>query len=86
MERSMTEYVEHIITIWAPRWHDRTVLVGKHRVKKGMNYIKFNQAPSLPSLYHMHSDQMKCYPLESNGKIMCYAVPLDDLTIEGEMF
>jgi hypothetical protein len=67
-----------MIEIWQPRWHDRKVLIAKYKVKEGSNEIIFTKAKSLKdSVYVVHSNIIKQYPLETNGKIPCYAVPLD---------
>jgi len=65
------------IEIWQPRWHDRVVLIGKHKVKPGENKIVFTKAKNLPGSYFMEDTEIKKYPLDSNGKIPCFAVPLD---------
>jgi hypothetical protein len=69
-----------MITIWNPRWHDRKVLIAKYRVMNGPNVIRFTKAKSLKDKdYTMPGEQIRTYPLETNGKIPCYAVPLDEL-------
>jgi hypothetical protein len=69
-----------MITIWNPRWHDRKVLIAKYRVVNGPNIIRFTKAKSLKDKdYMMTGEQIRTYPLETNGKIPCYAVPLDEL-------
>jgi hypothetical protein len=66
------------IEIWQPRWYDRVVLIARHKVG-GRNYITFTQAPTLPGTYYVAGDEVRTHKLESNGKIPCYAVPLDKL-------
>lgn len=68
-----------MIEIWQPRWKDRKVLISVYKVKMGMNYIKFTKTPSLPGTYAISSSEIKQCPVESNGKIDCYAVPLEKL-------
>ena len=63
------------IEIFQPRWHDRRVLVACHKVGAN-NEIVFTKAPTLTGTYHMRGESMMKYPIESNGKIDCYAVPL----------
>ena len=71
---------EVIIKIWAPRWHDRVVLIGKHRVRSGVNKIMFTKVKSLKGkIFAMTGESIRSYPVESNGKIACYAVDLDVL-------
>jgi len=68
------------ITIWNPRWHDRVVLIAKYKVSSGENKIKFTKAATLrDKIFTMSGEDIRSYPLETNGKIPCYAVPLDDL-------
>jgi len=68
------------IEIWEPRWHDRKVLVAKYKVKSGINEIIFTKAKSLKDkLFKMDEREIKKYPIVSNGKIDCYAIPLDKL-------
>ena len=67
-----------MIKIWQPRWHDRKVLIAQYKVREGINKIKFTKARTLADkVYSLDSTQIRQYPLESNGKIPCYAVPLD---------
>lgn len=68
-----------MIEIWEPRWHDRTVLIAVHKVSSGLNEIKFTKTPSLEGkIYTLPSETIRKYPIESNGKINCYAVPLGE--------
>jgi hypothetical protein len=66
------------IPIWQPRWKDRKVLVAKFKVGTH-NSIIFTQAPTLKGNWYMSGENIRKYPLDSNGKIPCYAVPLEDL-------
>lgn len=66
------------IEIWQPRWHDRTVLIARHKVGQD-NVIVFTKTKSLPGAWRVSGDVVRQYPLETNGKIPCYAVPLDAL-------
>lgn len=68
------------IEIWQPRWKDRKVLIAKHKVGTH-NEVVFTKAPSLPENYYLSGDTIRKYPLESNGKLMCYAVPMDELEV-----
>lgn len=69
-----------MIEIWAPRYHDRTVLIAKYKVKDGINEITFTKARTLTDkVFTISGEDIRRCPLESNGKIPCYAVPLEDL-------
>ena len=70
------------IQIWEPRWKDRVVLIAKFKVREH-NTIVFTKASSLPGRYKMSGEQIRKYPLDTNGRVDCYAVPLDKL-IKGE--
>ena len=65
--------------IWSPRWHDRVVLIAKYKVTDGLNTIKFTKAKSLKGkVFTLSGEAIRKHPLESNGKIPCYAVPLEE--------
>lgn len=68
------------IKIWQPRWHDRKVLVAKYQVFVGVpeQVIIFTKTKSLPGRYVMRTQELVKYPLETNGKVPCHAVPLAD--------
>jgi hypothetical protein len=73
------------IEIWQPRWKDRTVLIAKYKVQS-QNQIIFTKAKTLQDKeYYISADELKKYPIENNGKIDCYVVPLDKLNIKGEL-
>jgi len=63
------------IEIWNPRWHDRTVLIAKYKVKD-LNDIVFTKGTLKGRSYQMTGADIVKHPLETNGKITCYAVPL----------
>jgi len=68
-----------MIEIWNPRWHDRKVLIAKYKVCNGRNDIIFTKGTLKDKKFYINSiDIAKC-PLETNGTISCYAVPLDSL-------
>ena len=68
-----------MIKIWAPRWHDRKVLVAKYKVRDGNNDIMFIKTPSMKGIvYKLSGDTIRSYPVESNGKIDCYVVPMGE--------
>ena len=68
------------IDILAPRWHDRVVLIAKYKVSTH-NEVVFTKAKSLPGTYYLSAETIRKYPLETNGKIECYAVPLHELEV-----
>ncbi len=68
-----------MIEIWQPRWKDRVVLIATFKVKDGENVIVFTKAPTLNGRYSVSGDVIRSYPIESNGRIDCYAVPLREL-------
>lgn len=68
-----------MIEIWQPRWHDRKVLIATYKVT-AENEIIFTKAPSLPGRYRIGGDVVRSCPVETNGAISVYAVPLDKLT------
>ena len=72
----MTQVVE----IWQPRWKDRVVLLAKFKVSP-KTYIKFTKTPTMPGLYEIDGEKVKTFPLDTNGRIPCYAIPLDELTL-----
>lgn len=61
--------------IISPRWHDRTVLLAKHRVGTH-NLIKFIKAPTLPGEYYVSGRDVHQCDVGTNGKIDVYCVPL----------
>ena len=67
------------IEIWEPRYRDRTVLIAKHKVETH-NLIVFTKAKALAGHeYYLAGETIRAYPLETNGKIDCYAVQMDAL-------
>lgn len=68
------------IEIWQPRWHDRKVLIAKHKVGTH-NEITFTKAPTYPDHYYLSGNEIQSSPLDTNGKIDCYAVPLSKLEV-----
>jgi len=69
----------NLIDIWSPRYKDRKVLIASYKVKE-MNKIIFSKAKHLAGHeYYMSGSKIRQYPVDTNGKITCYAVPLDDL-------
>ncbi len=69
-----------MIEIWQPRWHDRKVLIAKYKVSSGKNKIVFTKTKCFKDkVFEIDGSLIIKYPLETNGTIPCYAVPLDKL-------
>lgn len=69
------------ISIWNPRWHDETVLIAKRKVKE-FNRIIFTKSKALAGKeFFISQTRIKTFPVESNGSIDCYAVPLGSLKL-----
>lgn len=66
--------------ILQPRWHDRKVLLAAFKIG-AHNKIVFTKAPTMGvEPYYISGAVAKKFKKESNGKIDCYAVPIDELT------
>jgi hypothetical protein len=61
-----------------PRWHDRTVLLARHKVGTH-NSVVFTNAPTYPGEYYVSGRDVTRSELTTNGTIQCFAVPLDYL-------
>lgn len=71
----------NLIDIWSPRYKDRKVLIASYKVKE-MNKIIFTKAKHLEGReYCMSGAKIRSYPIDTNGKVQVYAVPLDDLEV-----
>lgn len=68
------------IEIWSPRYKDRVILIAKHKVGTH-NQITFTKAKHLPDTYYLSGETIRNSPLDTNGKIPCYAVPESELEI-----
>lgn len=70
-----------MIEIWSPRYSTNSVLVAVYKVSKGENHVKFIKAKHLAGMVFKFDGaavMQKC-PIETNGKISCYAIPMDML-------
>lgn len=69
------------ISIWEPRWKDNVCLIAKYKVPNEKFEIVFTKTASL-SKYVYEADgtwiKNNC-TLDTNGKIPCYAVPMEAL-------
>ena len=69
-----------MIEIWSPRYHDRRVLIAKYKVCDGNNDIVFTKAKHLRGkTFRVLGKEVKRCPIETNGVIECYAVPMEKL-------
>lgn len=69
-----------MIEIWQPRYKDNTVLIATYKVENGFNQIRFTKARHLANMiFEVNSDVIRSCPVESNGKISCFAVPMSKL-------
>lgn len=67
------------IEIWEPRYHDRTVLVATHKINE-RNKIRILKG-AYKGDYFISGIAAKSYPIQSNGRINCYAIPLSQLEV-----
>lgn len=70
-------------SIYSPRWHDRRVLLADYKLQDH-NKILFTgkDGESMGDQpYYISKKAAKKYPKESNGTIMCRAIPLDELQL-----
>lgn len=66
-----------LIEIWQPRYRDNMVLIATYKVHNGLNRIVFTRDKTKEGkVYGVSGDDIRSCPIESNGKIDCYAVPL----------
>lgn len=70
----------NLISIWSPRYHDNKVLINPRKVGDH-NKIVFTKAPSLPLEYYMSGKMIRSFKKESNGSIMCFCVPVEELKV-----
>lgn len=74
-----------IIEVWQPRYRDRTVLLAKYKISTH-NIVKITKSNSHNGEYYVDGKTVSKYPIESNGKIPVYAVPIDELVVyEGRL-
>lgn len=67
------------IEIKHPRYRDRVVLVATYKVKEH-NSIIFTEANYLKGQeFYVSGSTARSCPVQDNGKISCYAVPMDKL-------
>ena len=55
-------------------------MIAKYKV--GLhNEIRFSKTASMKGTYYLSGEKAKEYPVETNGKVDCYAVPLNELEL-----
>ena len=70
-----------MIDIWQPRYSTNSVLVAVYRVVSGENQVRFTKAKHLNGMifkFDGNAVREKC-PIESNGKVACYSIPMEML-------
>lgn len=67
-----------LLPIKQPRWKDRVALLAKYKIGEH-NIVRFTETPSMTQDYYISGEDVKKYPLTTNGKILCYQVPLENL-------
>lgn len=73
------------IQVWEPRWHDNICLVAKRKISQH-NKIIFTKAKSLKGKeFYLSEKTAQKWPLESNGSILCYAIPMGELKLMKQM-
>lgn len=75
----------NVITIWEPRWHDRTVLVADKRLLSHNQIVIEHK--DFPAPFYLTGERAKSFPLEqmptkSGGVIAVRAIPLTELEKE----
>ncbi|SDB14637.1 hypothetical protein [Eubacterium oxidoreducens] len=67
----------NIIPIFAPKYSTESFLLAQYKVKDGENIIKITKAKHMLGYeFSIDGEDARQYPLRSNGKIMCYEVPI----------
>lgn len=73
----MTQF--HCFSIWSRRYHDNKVLLAAHKIGDH-NKITFTKDPQMGTdPYYISGKTVKKYKKIFNGKIMVYAIPVDEL-------
>lgn len=74
------------IEIWAPRYHDKTVLVADWKVRD-QNCIVFTKANKEGKLYHpdpfyISGAKAKTFPKQKNGNGWVHVIPMSEFDME----
>lgn len=67
-----------VLSIKQPRWKDSVVMLACYKVGDN-NEVVFTHAPTMGGKYYVSGRIARSYPKQSNGSIMCFAVPLHEL-------
>lgn len=67
-----------MINILEPRYHDRKVLIATYKVEPMMNLINIVKG-AYKGFYRAPGKDIKSCTVDDNGKISCYAVPIEKL-------
>ena len=77
--------VSLMIEVWSPRYKDDTCLIACYKVSDGINQIRFTKAKHLQGkVFEVDSKTVRACPIQSNGRIDVYAVPMRFLRCVGE--
>lgn len=69
------------IEIWSPKFSTDEVLIAVKRVKKH-NRIIFTKTKHLAGrVYYISGQVAREYPIQSNGSISCYCIPMNKLEL-----
>lgn len=66
-----------VIKIWEPLYHKRAVLIATHKVGERNKVII--EKGAYAGEYFVSGVVASAYPIQSNGRINCYAVPISQL-------
>lgn len=77
----------NVLTVWAPRWHDRTVLLAPWKVGNH-NEIRITHK-NFPEPFYMSGERIRSYPKtkvprKNQVPVEMYVVPLADLMTMNE--
>lgn len=74
------------LPIWQPRYHDDKILISCNKVSETDDtYIFICGDDNYPNLYKIPAHSFFNYKIGSNGRILCFEVPIKDLINEGEL-
>lgn len=71
-----------VFDIYAPRWHDKTVLVHAQRLKNAKTQwikIKFTKSPTMEGDWVISKQKALSFPLGTNGTTQMRIIPLKEL-------
>ncbi len=72
--------------IWQMKYCTKSVLVATSKITYDKTYLYFVADRNYPYLYSVDSKRVRsCCQIISNGKILCYSIPIEMLYNEGEL-